>query len=520
MITDSTAKPKGALTMTTTVAGTAYDRLLSLYREGTLLGSTAEILSWDQETMMPSGGVEYRSRQMAQLARLSHEQITDPRLGDALSEAEAEGHPEDSAEHAQIREIRRDHEKATKLPAELVEAFAKLSSVSQHVWAEARQKSDFAAFKPHLEQLVKLSRDKADCLGIPEGGERWDALADTYEPGMRASEVAAVFEPLRDRLSDLIKELTASSTKPSNAFNEATIDIDAQASFVKEIANAVGFDFDRGRLDRSVHPFCGGSHCNDVRLTTRFQPTEFNDALGSTMHEAGHGLYEQGLPFSMVGLPLGDAVSLGIHESQSRMWENQVGRSEAFWKWCTPLAQQAIGTPLAHLDFEDFYGGANIVRPGFIRVEADEATYNLHIMIRFQLERAIIGGDLAVADIPGEWNRHYKEYLGLDVPEDRVGCLQDVHWSMGAMGYFPTYTLGNLYCAQFFDTAREQIPGLEDGFSRGEFAPLLGWLRENIHQHGRRYSASELCERVTGKPLSAEPLLNYLEAKLRPLYGI
>jgi carboxypeptidase Taq len=202
------------------------------------------------------------------------------------------------------------------------------------------------------------------------------------------------------------------------------------------------------------------------------------------------------------------------------MWENQVGRSESFWQWCAPRLKKEVGGALADLDFEHFYGGANIIRPGFIRVEADEATYNLHIMIRFELERAIIGGDLAVADIPGEWNRMYKDYLGLEVPEDRVGCLQDVHWSMGAMGYFPTYTLGNLYCAQFFDTAREQIPGLEDGFARGEFTPLLAWLRENIHRHGRRYSAGELCERVTGKPLSADPLINYLEGKLRPLYGI
>jgi len=457
---------------------------------------------------------------MALLARLAHERRTDDRIGDLIAEAEAEQRSEDSPEAAQVREIRRDYEMATRLPAELVEEFAKLSSVSQHVWAEARQKSDFAAFRPHLEQLVELSCRKADCLGIPEGGERWDALADTYEPGMRASEVAAVFSPLRDRLSDLIKALGDAPTRPSNAFNEATIDIDAQAAFVREIAGAFGFDFDRGRLDRSVHPFCGGSHCNDVRLTTRFQPTEFNDALGSTMHETGHGLYEQGLPFDMVGLPLGEAISLGIHESQSRMWENQVGRSESFWRWCAPLAQQAIGAPLAELSFEDFYGGANIVRPGFIRVEADEATYNLHIMIRFELERAIIGGDLAVADIPGEWNRMYKDYLGLDVPEDRVGCLQDVHWSMGAMGYFPTYTLGNLYCAQFFDTACEQMPGLTDGFARGEFAPLLTWLRENIHGHGRRYTAGELCERVTGRPLSAEPLIDYLEGKLRPLYGI
>jgi carboxypeptidase Taq len=505
----------------TTIApvDTAYQKLLKLNREGSLLDSTGAVIGWDQETMMPNGGVEHRSRQIAQLARLSHGMKTDPRFEDLLNQAEQSCTNQDSPDAANIREIRRDYEKATKLPASLVEEFAQLSSVTQHVWAEARSKSDFAMFKPNLEKLVELSRQKADCLGIPEGGERWDALADTYEPGMRAQHIASVFEPLRDRLSSLIKELTTSETRPSNTLNEAIIDIEAQARFVRGIAESFGFEFDRGRLDRSVHPFCGGSHCDDVRMTTRFQSNEFNDAIGSTMHETGHGLYEQGLPYDMFGSPLGEAVSLGIHESQSRMWENQVGRSESFWQWCAPLVKEQIGGALADLDFDGFYGGANIIRPGFIRVEADEATYNLHIMIRFELERAIIGGDLAVADIPGEWNRMYKDYLGLEVPEDRVGCLQDVHWSMGAMGYFPTYTLGNLYSAQFFDTAREQIPGLEDGFSRGEFQPLLDWLRENIHIHGRRYSAGELCERVTGKPLSADPLINYLEGKLRPLYG-
>lgn len=504
---------------TATSTTTAYERLLDLVRQGSLLGSTASLLGWDQETMMPSGGIEFRSRQLAQLARMCHDLQTDVRISDLLEESESECADETSQQAANLREIRRDYEQATKLPTDLVEEFAQYTSIAQHEWIHAREKSDFAHFQPYLERIVELSRRKAECLGVPEGGEHWDALADTYEPGMRASEVATVFAPMRERLSALISDLMSAPRKPSNALNEAVIPIEKQEAFVNRIAEVFGFDFTRGRLDRSVHPFCGGTHCNDVRMTTRFQENEFNDALGSTMHETGHGLYEQGLPFEAIGLPLGDAVSLGVHESQSRMWENQVGRSEQFWQWCGPLAQEALGAPLADLSIEDFYGGANVVNPSYIRVEADEATYNLHIMIRFELERALMGGDLEAADVPGAWNKLYKEYLDLDVPEDRLGCLQDVHWSMGAFGYFPTYTLGNLYCAQFFETVRAEIPGLMDGFAKGEFAPLLTWLRENIHQHGRRYRAGELCERVTGKPLSAEPLMNYLEGKLRPLYG-
>jgi carboxypeptidase Taq len=286
------------------------------------------------------------------------------------------------------------------------------------------------------------------------------------------------------------------------------------------VAESIGFDFNRGRLDRSTHPFCGGTHCNDVRMTTRYSERCVNDALGSTMHESGHGIYEQGLPFSRIGTPLGEAISLGIHESQSRMWENQVGRSRSFWNWLTPRMGELIGGDVSRFSQEDLYSAANVVEPGFIRVEADEATYNLHVMVRFEIERAVIGGSLEVAGIPAEWNRLYKELLGLEVPDDRRGCLQDIHWSMGAMGYFPTYTLGNLYASQFFEAACEQLPGLVDGFTRGEFNGLREWLRANIHAHGRRFAPAELVQQVTGKPLSAEPLMRHLEGKLRPLYGI
>ena len=504
--------------MTTQTATGSYTQLLDHVRECSLLSSTAEILGWDNETMMPKEGLDYRSKQMALLARLTHERATDSRLAELIQDAKGDC-TAGTAEEANVREIERDYSIATRLPGKLVEEMALASSVGQHEWAIARERDDFDHFRPHLEKIISLCREKADCLGVPAGGERWDALADTYEPGMNAADVESVFTPLRARLSTLIQDLAASSTKPSNAFNEAKCTIESQEAFVRRIAEELGFDFNRGRLDRSVHPFCGGSHCNDVRMTTRFQETEVNDALGSTMHESGHGLYEQGLPYEWVGTPLGEAISLGIHESQSRMWENQVGRSRCFWDWCAPIAREMLGGDVARLSDDELYQGANIVRPGFIRVEADEATYNLHIMIRFQLERGMISGDIEAGDIPSEWNRLYKDYLGLDVPNNRVGCLQDVHWSMGAIGYFPTYTLGNIYCAQFFESASKTLPDMAQQFARGEFGGLLSWLREHIHVHGRRYSATDLCERVTGKPLSSEPLLNYLEGKLRPLYG-
>ncbi|MAJ45965.1 MAG: hypothetical protein CBC35_01535 [Planctomycetes bacterium TMED75] len=506
------------MTTQTEETTTAYSKLIELSRERSLLSSTAEIMGWDNETMMPKGGLDYRSKQMAQLARLTHQMATDERLGGLIDEAEAECQPE-SEDAANVRELRRDYEISTKLPAALVEEFALASSIGQHEWAVARERDDFEHFRPHLEQLINLSRRKADCLGIPEGGEHWDALADTYEPGMNAADVEAVFTPLRKRLSSLILDLANSSNSPSNAFNEAECPISNQETFVRRVAETLGFDFSRGRLDRSVHPFCGGSHCNDVRMTTRFHDNEVNDALGSTMHETGHGLYEQGLPYDWVGTPLGEAVSLGIHESQSRMWENQVGRSREFWQWCAPIARETLGGQIAKLSDDELYQGANIVRPGFIRVEADEATYNLHIMIRFELERAMISGDLEAADIPSEWNRLYKDYLDLEVPDNRRGCLQDVHWSMGAIGYFPTYTLGNLYCAQFFQSACAELPGMTEAFADGQFKQLLDWLRTNIHAHGRRFQAGELCERVTGRTLTAQPLMEYLEGKLRPLYG-
>jgi len=504
----------------TAATTSALDALVTHMQETALLQTTNNLLDWDQETAMPSGGLEWRARQQAFVARLVHERASSRERGDLIAAAAADSAVQaDPALAALVREARRDYDKATKLPTSLVEEMARTSSMAKHEWAEARAASDFKRFAPWLEKLVHLLRRQAECYGVPAGGEPWDALADLYEPGCTAKYVAGVFDPLRPRLQALVSDLVGSRTQPSNAFNDFHVPIERQEALSKFVAETIGFDFNRGRLDRSTHPFCGGTHCNDVRMTTRYNERCVNDALGSTLHESGHAIYEQGLPFDRIGTPLGESVSLGIHESQSRMWENQVGRSRAFWSWLGPKLPGIIGGEASRFSHEDLYGAANIVEPGFIRVEADEATYNLHVMVRFEIERAVIGGSLEVAGIPSVWNRLYKDLLGLEVPDDRRGCLQDIHWSMGAMGYFPTYTLGNLYASQLFEKACEEMPGLVDGFARGEFAALRTWLNRSIHAHGRRFPPSELVVRVTGKPLSAEPLMRHLEGKLRPLYG-
>ena len=502
-------------------ATSSFDALVTHLQETALLSTSNALLDWDQETQMPAGGLEWRARQQALIARMVHERSSSIERGDLIAAVESDrAAMADPQTAALVREAHRDYSKATRLPASLVEEMAKTSSMAKHEWAEARAASDFKRFAPWLEKLVGLLRAQADCYGYAKDGERWDALADLYEPGCTAKHVAGVFDPLRPRLQKLISEIKSAPRKPADGFNDFHVSVDRQEALSRLVAERIGFDFNRGRLDRSTHPFCGGTHCNDVRMTTRYNERCVNDALGSTMHESGHAIYEQGLDFSRIGTPLGESVSLGIHESQSRMWENQVGRSRAFWAWLAPQLPGIIGTDASRFSLDDLYGAANVVEPGFIRVEADEATYNLHVMVRFEIERAVIGGSLEVAGIPSVWNRLYKDLLGLDVPDDRRGCLQDIHWSMGAMGYFPTYTLGNLYASQLFEAACEQMPGLVEGFGRGEFAGLRGWLNANIHTHGRRYAPSELVQRVTGKPLSAEPLMRHLEGKLRPLYGI
>jgi carboxypeptidase Taq len=502
----------------------AYEALIAHVREASLLGSTGSLLSWDQETLMPPAATAHRAQQLALIAKLVHQRVTDPRLGDWLACCEADSElvtAPHSVVATNVRELRRGYDRATRLPVKLVEALSRSVSLGRESWKAARAARQFATFAPALRELVDLQREKAACYGWAAGGEAWDALAEGYEPGSTAAAIEAVFEPLRARLVPLIERLLGSTTRPSAQFKQRVLPQDGQRRFVERVLRAFGFDFTRGRLDLSTHPFCGGTHCNDVRMTTRFGDADFPDkALGSSMHECGHGLYEQGLLAEHIGTPMGSAISLGIHESQSRMWENQVGRSAGFWTWARPLMVATFGSTVDDLQAAEMYAGANQVARSPIRVEADEATYNLHVMLRFALERALIAGTLAVDDLPQAWNERMRRDLDVTVTDDAEGCLQDIHWSMGLFGYFPTYTLGNLYAAQFFDAAQTELGDLQADFREGRFMPLREWLRERIHVHGRRYRAAELCTLVTHRPLSSDPLLAHLERKLLPLYGL
>lgn len=499
-----------------------YADLLALLREAAVLASAGATLGWDQEVMMPPAAAPLRSEQLSVLAGLVHERRTSPRIGELLAacEADVELTADDEAA-ANLRAIRHDYQRATRLPGDLVRSWAETTALSMHAWRDARERDDFAAFAPWLERIVRLSRERADCLSV-DGGDRYDALLEEFEPGMRAATLDTVFAELRAGLAPMIAAIAASDRAPDTSVLRTPLPVDRQVAFNRSVLERMGFDFGGGRLDVSTHPFCESAGPGDTRLTTRYTEEEFAGALNASMHEAGHGLYEQGLPkATRFGQPLAEACSLGIHESQSRMWENLVGRSRPFWEWALPSMQASVGAAaISALDVETVFRAMNTVEPNLIRIESDEATYNLHIMLRFDLERALLSGDLSVADLPGAWNERVRADLGLEVPDDRRGCLQDIHWSMGAIGYFPTYTLGNLYAAQLWETIREAIPDLDARMRRGDFAALLEWLRENVHRHGRRYPAPALCERITGRPLSHEPLLSNLRTKLAPIYGL
>jgi len=501
--------------------GSSYDLLRESLRSMDVLGSVASILSWDQETMLPRGGAELRAEQMAMMSSLVHERHTDPRVGDWIGECEADAElMKDGGEAANVREIRRQYDRAVLLPPSLVHEMAQTTSLALQAWRDARERSDFGSFAPWLERVIRLSRSQAECYGASSSDGLYDALLEGYEPGARTEAIAVVFDDLRTRLSPMIRNAVESGSKPDDRLHSVRIPIDRQKTFNAMVARQIGFDLESGRLDTSTHPFCQGIGYGDTRLTTRYREDGFTDALSSTLHEGGHGMYEQGLPKrDYPGQPLSQEASLGIHESQSRLWENMVGRSRPFWEWLLPLAVRDLSPELASISPDEAFVAMNRVEPSFIRVESDEATYNLHIMLRFDLERALLSGDLTVADLPNAWNTRMLEDFGLRVPDDRMGVLQDVHWSMGAIGYFPTYTLGNLYAAQIWDAIGRDLPDLNSNISRGEFGELLSWLRDRIHRHGRRYTAGELCERVTGQPLRADAFVRYLRDKLERVYG-
>lgn len=497
-----------------------YNELISRMKEVSFLSSTAELLGWDEQTYMPRGGAKFRADELGYLSGLAHQKFTDSKVGDLLAELEKSDFTkdEDSPEAANIREVRHIYDKQVKVPNDLVKEITKTTSLAQGEWMIARKNSDFKHFLPWLEKVIDLKRQVAEAYGYE--GEPYNALLDDYEPGATTEELVEVFENLRNELVELLGKIKDASKRPDVSIVERNYDVEKQRIFGEAVAVAMGFDFNIGRLDISTHPFTSGFGPGDTRITTRYNPTRINDALFGIMHEAGHGLYEMGLDKeNNYGTPMGESVSLGIHESQSRMWENQVGRSKAFWNYFFPIAQRIFRESLNGVKLNDFYGAINNVEPSYIRVEADEATYNLHILLRFELERALLSGDLKAADVRHEWNTRFKKYFGIEVDKDSNGCLQDIHWSAGLVGYFPTYTLGNLYSAQFFAQAKKDIPDLMEQFERGELLNLRSWLKENIHKHGQRYRAKKLVEKVTGKPLSYKPLMSYMNDKFGDIYG-
>ncbi len=482
------------------------------------IGYANSLLSWDQNTKMPPGANAARGQMMATLGILAHERMTDKRVGKWLRELDKVNLSPKGVDHAMVRQARRSYDRSTKLPASFVEIWVKQRSKAQAVWIEARQKNDFKLFAPELKKVFDLARQYADLIGYKD--HPYDALHDGYEVGSSVVNIKKVFEPLRHETVALVKAIRESKKQNSDKVLHQAYDETLQEKFAVDVVKNFGYDFNHGRLDRTVHPFAQSISKYDVRITTRYSPNFLSMALFGTMHEAGHAMYEQGISDKYHRTPLGDAISLGIHESQSRMWENLVGRSLNFWQGAYPKLQKIFPKQLDKVSLETFYGAINKVSPSFIRVEADEVTYNLHVMVRFELELALLEGSLKIKDLPEAWNAKYQEYLGVTPKTDAEGCLQDVHWSFGLVGYFPTYTLGNIMSVQLFEAAKKAHPSIEQDMTKGKFDKLFSWLRENVHDHGSRYLPQDLLKRATGSTLDSGPYVAYLNKKFRSLYDV
>lgn len=471
------------------------------------------LATWDQETYLPRKGDAARASQLATLQGLYHERLVDPRLGDWLAAPEAR--TDDEA--AMVRVLKKERDRAAKIPGDLVKALAEAQSKGLSAWREARDQKDFQLFRPALERLVALRREQADAWG--HDGERYDALLEGYEPGMRVTRLVPVLEDLARRLRPMIDAIE-SAPKPKDVFAGKTFDTEEQWAFTLDLLEAMGFDLDAGRQDRSTHPFTSGAHPHDVRLTTRLFADNPLSAIFSTIHEGGHGLYEQGFPMELARTPLAQAPSMGLHESQSRLWENLVGRSAPFWTHFYPRLQARFPEQLKDVALPDFLRAVNRVERTFIRVEADEVTYNLHIVLRTELELALIRGQLEVRDLEGAWNEQTKALLGLEVKSPTQGVLQDIHWAWGEFGYFPTYTLGNLYAASLWKKATRDITGLEADLARGDLSPLKNWLRHHVHTQAYRHDAEVLIRSITGQGLTDVDFIDALRAKYAALYGV
>lgn len=487
----------------------AYDELMAFQRETSALGQIAGRLGWDQETMMPRGAAAQRGAEMAAMESVLHARRSAPQVADWLTAAE----PKDEAGRAQLREIRRAFDRASKVPADLAKRIAQVTSEAQGKWAAARADEDVAAFLPVLDEVVSLKREEGAALAA--GGDLYDAMLEDYEPGTTGTQIGAIFDVMRPRLVAL---RAAVLEKPIPKGVDGTFDETMQMRLTRKLARSFGYDMNRGRVDKAVHPFSSGSG-SDVRITTRTSAEDPFNCFYSTIHEVGHAAYEQGIDPQYALTPLGQGVSMGVHESQSRIYENQLGRSRAFTQWLFSQMQESFGE-FGIEGADAFYAAVNRVRNGYIRTEADEVQYNLHIMLRFDLERALMTGDLKVTDLEAAWNDRFADDFGYAVDKPSNGCLQDVHWSVGLFGYFPTYSLGNVYAGCLYQALRGAVPNLDTQLTAGDTAAATGWLRENVQQHGGLYEPRKVIEQASGMAPNEGPLLDYLEAKFGDLYNL
>lgn len=494
-------------------------QLKTLLAEIADLNAVQALLGWDQQTYMPQGGGEARGNQLATIGTISHQKFTSDEIGRLLDdlEKEFEGADSDADELRLLDVTRHDYERATRVPSEFVAEFAVVTSRAFEAWVEARGKSDFSIFWPHLEKVVELNQRYVSFF--PPADHPYDVLLDQFERGMKTADVKAIFDALRPRQVELLRAIAA-KPQMDDSFLHVEYDEKKMWDFSEVIATRFGYDWERGRQDKAAHPFTTNFSINDVRITTRYEDDNPANMLFSTMHETGHALYELGSNQAYERSPLAGGTSLAVHESQSRMWENLVGRSLPFWEHFYPEFRKVFPAQVGNVDLQTFYKGINKVEPSLIRVNADEATYNMHIMLRLELEISMVEGAVRVKDLPEIWNAKMEEYLGIQPPDDAKGVLQDVHWSGGALGYFSTYALGNLISAQLWEQITADIPDLDDQFRKGEFGALLAWLREKIHVHGRKYEPQELVQRVTGSKIDPDAYVRYLKQKYSDIYGL
>ena len=500
----------------------AYESLMIKQKDIETIGQISGLLGWDQEVMMPPKAAPLRAEQLAWLSKTRHELMIDPEIGELLTTAENDDDGKDSVRTGNLRLIRDAYDKATKQPSEFVERVARHKSKSIVSWTEAREKNDFSIFRDDLATMIDLARELADLLGYET--LRYDALLDLYESGLTVARLDPLFAGLRESTVPLIQAVGNCDSPNMSWVTSNNWPEEAQAQLSHAISTAIGFDFGAGRRDKSTHPFCGGANPDDVRWTTRYDETEPFGSLYGSLHETGHGLYEQGRPRDLDFQPTGHANGLGVHESQSRLWENQVGRSLAFCEWSLPMWKEHFPENMEGVTAEMLWRAVNQVEPSLIRVEADEATYNLHIMIRYEIEKLLISGELEIDQLPDAWDDMYERYLGIRSPDRKQGVLQDIHWSMGAFGYFPTYTLGNLYSAQLLQAARNDLESdghiLEDDWKNGTFSPLLEWMRNNVHRRGSILTPADLVEEATGVAPIPNPFVEYLQRKIGTIYGL